>query len=700
MKILNKFIILTTFLTFNQACSGSGGSGTSSSLSEEFGVIYSDDYSLAVTGANSHDSCTVTGSGGRELGRGTPDSVTYNVGLEQMVIVQCGDLKAITSVGTDSVTLSQDSTDTAETFEGLSLQDGTELILNTINQIDEDLATEENRTVAVSKNLKFATGSVVPSTMVSDSLVQFITARDNLSQALTAKSRKQTLISLLINTGEAVVVTSVGGGGSDLMTACTDAAASIFSQYAVAVNATTVGMTGCLVYHSLDAVTDLNNPLGAPANNIPASFRSIVTESGVLAELFASDADNRMFTLADVRSFLFSSLGYTAYTEDDEGTTTSATVATTDLDTFYTSLLDTPITSLSQLNSDKYHTGYNPSGGWEINAAATLQTLDTSCTDSLTTTTCSVSPLKFNFDGTTLTQNNAGSYILQMRYSNGSFLNEAKVINASTSKPYRDTYYRPVTATITASNYSAIDYANPLYQSALNPMKDSQNVSAPYSNAEWKADYPNMSNVDNTYRFPNSEVAVKLILLLQTNQNLNRLSALQAYALAKLTSRGLAAIPLANGNNAILNDHAKTLAQWSSLATTFLQSGSSVKKITATGGMDIQSGVFTIKSATCKIAGVTVTCTITENLTFNRTGTAVSNGTNYAMTGTLNVTNSTFGNINYSPTTFWVSTNGKSAAFLGADDLTFTFTGSSLKSKVEGSNKTRVTYSLTALTSP
>lgn len=691
----NLFILL--FILFFSLLSCSGGS--SSGSSDDLIPVYSETYHLTVDGTSA-ETCEVLGSEGRSLGSGSPDDVSYEVGLEEVAIVECGDLSAVFTVGDESATVSEETTAVAQTLSGASLTNGSVLLASVVQSLADEFADEEALVSVPALKLPHATTGSSVSSVVTDSLVQFINARDSLSQPLDAATRKRTLISLLINVGEAVIIESVGQTDS-VIDACTDSAASIFSQYAKAVNASTVGLTGCLVYHSLDAVTDLNNPEGAPATNVPSSFRSIIKETGILKELIDSYTDNRLFTLGNVHTLLFTNIGHTAYSQDDEGVTTSETITTTDLSDFFSSLLQTPVTGIDQMKSYRFHTGYNPSGGWEVNVAAASQTLPAACVDSSRTTTCNVSPLRFDFNGTTLTQNASGSYLLRMTYSNGSFLNEADVINATTSKPYRDSLYQPVSVTISASDYSAIDYANPLYQEALDPMEDSQGNSAPYSNAAWRALYPNMANVDNAYLFPNAEVAAKLILLTNTNLNLDRLSALQAYALSRLATRGMAAMPVSDGDrHAILEDHGKTLSQWQDTVTTWLQTGSSVRRLNVSGGLNFKDGVITIDSNNCWTSTGVATCTVTSTLRFSQTGAAVANGTQYAIiSGSLTVSNNTFGTVSYQPTYILVSPDNKSAQLLGSSDLMLTFPGTDLNNRFQGNARTRATYSITALTS-
>lgn len=684
MRTVNKWVALFCVFLFVNC---SGGSGSSSD--QEVISPFSDTLSLTVTGASS-STCTITGNGGQTLGEGTPSSISYQVGLEESAIVTCGDLSSVFSLDDETVALSADSTALVNALDGISLDLGSALIISMISDLLTD-SVNPNISPRIKSAVKKASGD---SNAVVDSLVDFSAALEDLEDASDDSTRKQKIIALLVNSGEPVLIENVGLGQT--ISTCTDEEAQEFSEDAVAINATTIGLTGCLVYHSLDATTDLNNPEGAPAVNVPDSFRSLATESGVIAELVEAQSDNRTFTVSSLNAYLFDELGYTAYSQDDEGTTTNQTIDSDDLESFFTELLDTEFEEANDFEEFRFHTGYNPSGGWEINAAASLQDLGASCMDSSRDTVCAVSPLKFDFDGTTLTQNALGDYILRMVYDGG-FQDYGYAIDVETDLPYRDANYQPVQIIIDADAYSAIDYTNPLYVEALNPMENDDGDSAPYSSAAWRALYPDMSNVDNSYRFATPEVAVRL-LTLALNANLDEMSALQAYGLSKLATRGTAAIEMENGTNAILNDHGKTLSQWDDLTTTWLASGTVRKEIEGSGKMTVStSGGLTIGTATCTVGGVTQSCTVSSTIALSLSTSAFGGGTLFPTTGSVTVTSSSFGTKVFTPIGLLVSSNEKNGSLVGASGLTFTFTGQKFREKFLERKEVKATYGLTAL---
>lgn len=662
---------------------------------------------IKVVGASAA-TCTVSGALGAAIGSGAPEAVSYTATDEEAAIMTCGSGAAIFKVGASTVTLTATSTAVAAKFAGLAMGKGTILLSSTVaDLVDADVqaSVSAGKGVHVWKDL----GS--SNNVVSQALVDVATALSTLASPTDILAVKDAVIKLLINSGEPVVIENVGENKT--ISACTNAAVAGYSASAVAVNASTIGMTGCLVYHSLDAVTDLNDPLGVSANNIPAAFRTVAKESGVIQELVNDVQNGRTYTMASINDYLFSILGHTVYSQDDEGVVTTGSISASNMSGILAALLnvsgkdtggvETTITNATDMRSFKFHEGYNPSGGWEINAAAVLQTLPSACTDSNPATTCSVTPLKYNFDGTTLTQSAGGSYILEMQYSGGSFLNSAYVINAGTGKPYRDAFYQPVRVSITASSYSAIDYANPLYQVALDPMTNGAGSSAPFSDAAWRARYPAMSNVANAYLFPAPEVAARQIAVLQQNTNLTTIPALQAYAITKLMTRGMAAFR-AGSLYEIFVDHAKTLTNWESLTATWLRSGTQAPSVsTVSGGtFKIQGGKFTFLANTTCIdnTGATVNCSISANsVQLNQTGQAVTGGTKFAVVaGNFSITSPPLGanSVNYTPTYLLVAPDNLSAQFIGDIKFYLSFThDSNISTLITSGNKLQNVYSLT-----
>lgn len=683
------------------AACGSSSTGTGAAATDAAATDTTS--TIKVVGATSA-TCTVSGALGADIGSGVPDAVSYTTTDEEAAIVTCGSDSAIFKVGDATVTLTATSTAVAEKFVGLAMGPGTVLLASTVaDLIDGDVQAN----VSAGKGVHVWKDLGSNNNIVSQALVDVATALSTLTTPTDIIAVKGAIIKLLINSGEPVVIENVGANKT--ISACTNAAVAGYSASAVAVDASTIGLTGCLVYHSMDAVTDLNNPLGVSANNIPSAFRTVAKESGVIQQLVNDIQNGRTYTMAQINTYLFTTLGHTVYSQDDEGVETMGSISAANMTGILAAFLnvagkdttgvETTITNSTDMRTFKFHEGYNPSGGWEINAAATLQTLPAACVDSDPTTVCSVSPLKFDFDGTTLTQNASGSFILEMEYSGGTFLNKGYVINTTTGKPYRNAFYQPVEPIITASNYSAIDYANPLYQVALDPMNNGAGSSAPFSNVDWRARYPLMSNVANSYIFPAPEVAARQIAVMQQNTNLTTIPALQAFAITKLMTNGMAAFR-AGTLYEIFVDHGKTLSNWESLTATWLQSGTPAGSVSTTETFKIQGGNVTfISNSTClDQSGASVSCNIGSTLRVSQTGTAVTGGTKFAVTsGTITVTSPPLGSGSktYTPTYLLVAPDNLSAQFVGDIKYSFTFTfGSNISTMITAGTKLQTTAAL------
>lgn len=692
-------LILSVCLVVLTAC-GSSSTGADATTTGTTSTI-------KVVGATSA-TCSVSGAFGADIGSGVPDTVSYTTTDEEAAIVTCGSDSAIFKVGDETVTLSATTTAVAENFVGLAMNAGTILLSSTVADL---INADVQANVAAGKGAHAWKDLGSNNNIVSQALVDVATALSTLATPTDILAVKAAIIKLLINSGEPVVIENVGANKT--ISACSNAGVAGYSASAVAVDASTIGLTGCLVYHSLDAVTDLNNPLGVSANNIPSAFRTVAKETGVIQQLVNDIQNGRTYTMAQINTYLFTTLGHTVYSQDDEGVETPGTISAANMTGILaaflnvagkdTSGVETTISNSTDMRSFKFHEGYNPSGGWEINAAATLQTLPLECVDSDPTTVCGVSPLKFDFDGTTLTPNASGSYILEMEYSNGAFLDKGYVINTTTGKPYRNAFYQPVEPTITASNYSAIDYANPLYQVALDPMNNGAGSSAPFSNAAWMARYPTMTKVANSYLFHAPEVGARQIAVLQQNTNLTTIPALQAYAITQLMTRGMSAFRVGNLYE-MFNDHGKTLSNWESLTSTWLQSGTAAASISTVAGetFKIQSGSFSfVSQINCKdSSGNSVSCTVKGNsVKFNRTGVAVTGGTKFTITGGNFTANSApLGGttVTYTPTYLLVASDGLSAQLVGDLKMNFSFTHTSnIATLVTNGNSLQTTYALT-----
>lgn len=710
-----RFLVIIFFLA--AGLSGCGGA-------ERVASQANDPITLVVQGAVDSN-CVVTGSGDAVLGSGSASGLTYTPGAEEVAVVTCGEQAAAFPVGEENVVVDAQSTTVAGFLRGTSLGQGSALVLDAMMDVDastpegqevlssmaaflQSLDTSDSDTASLVLKSQAASGDTscgqngdkvlvchVPPGNPSNAhtlcvAASAVKAHQAHGDALGSCPGEQDLcqtaddvIAMLISMGQPVVVENVGKGGT--IDACDAASVAKYSKNALAEDAASVGMSGCLVYDKLYAVTDLNNPLFTP-DNIPASFRSAAREGGTVKELLKSCVIGRSYSMATVYDYLFQALGHGAFSEDDEGILTNEAVALEDLqsdfDAFLKSLAEAKVTDADYFTAFRYHAGYNPSGGWEFNLAAAKQALPVECVDSTPATPCGVDPLRYDFDGATLSENPNGPYVLQMEFRNGGFQDFAYVVNLETEKPYRDVFYQRVKVSIKADDFSAIDSDNVFHVDDLDPMSDGTS-SAPFSSSSWRARFPQMTLRDNIHRFPVPEVSVRLAALLRGAADSNRLTGRQAFALTKFLTSFSASIPSATGTvNKILKDHGKTLGEWDGATTRWLAAGAISAQWSATGTLQIDtSGRMTLSGVTCQVTfdgGSVEDCTLSSTLAVRVTGSSVSGGTQYAVTGGKITATSESLNDTFSPTALFVSSNGKSASLTGDADLAFTYSGTNL----------------------
>jgi hypothetical protein len=571
-------------------------------------------------------SCTVTGAFGHPIGSGPPSSVSYalEAGIdEELAVVRCDTGAAAFAVGVPAVRLTEKSTAIADLLAGTSLRRGTKLVLQAMERLPaEDASAQVMRGMA---SFVAAVDAVSPATRMLQ-----------LEIAASASTPSgPDIITLLVTQGQPVLVENVGPSGT--MKSCSDAEAKKLASGASAVDGSVIGLTGCLVFDPLYAITDLNNPLFAP-DSVPASFRSLVTESGVVAALVAALAAHRTYSVAQIAALVFNRLGYPAHSENDEGQVRSEVVSTDAFAAWVAVLArrfapasgtasgdnscgagkafvchkngttmcvggstlqahiahgdpqrpcsecDDPKASpgticapgLSFFRGFRFHTGYNPSGGWEMDAAATkTAAVPAACVDSNPQTACPLAPTRVDSDGTTFTPGASGRYLLQLEFRDGHFQNFAWLIQSATGKYQRDAFFQRIKLALDPTAWSAINYANPLYDRCLDPMVtgglygagceggiDQVVASAPYANATWRGLFPGMTMVDNAYVFPNPELVARQGLLLSSVGDWSALDALSAFALLKLITPGSVAIPLPTGTYALIDDPRLTLKDW------------------------------------------------------------------------------------------------------------------------------------------
>ncbi|MBI2083809.1 MAG: hypothetical protein HYT76_09645 [Deltaproteobacteria bacterium] len=680
---------------------------TSTEIEEE--TIAPDPFTLIVEGT-SVEICTVYGAKNAVLGSGAASGLQYTVGHEDSAIVSCGDSSALFDIGTEKVTLTPQTTEIAKALAGTSMRGGTDLIAEAMAKLDanEDAGATVRR-----------------------SLVDFLTSLEAYEEAseeeeeaetlsavrLASVHRAKRMMQTLLTMGQPVLVERIGEG--QVIEACTPNKIDDLIHDAVGTDASVIGLTGCLVWHRLYTYTDYNNPLFTP-DNIPSSFRILATESGLVSALVDADRLNRLYTLSSLHNYLFSRLGHSGYCEDDEGVVTDQSLTVTDLQAFLSTFInqlrgredddddddEDDDMELADFQSYRFHTGYNPSGGWEVNMAAELQTLPASCYDSLPTTSCLVSPLRFDFDGTTLARNPSGRYGLMMEWRSGGFVSFAWVIDIVSGKPYRDSNFQRVKVTINPSDYAAIDYANPLYVSALNPMCDTTRSScAPYSNASWRGLYPTMSFVNNVYLFATPERFVREAYLIRDISDLDRMEPVEAYALTRMIAGSMAAFPQAgsSGCHVILKDHGKTLTEWDTASNAWIESGTAELDWEGDGVVTLrETGSVEVDNANCRVKNELAErepCTLdTSALRIDQASrTSVSGGTAFSVSGTVSASSASYAAVTFSPTRLFISNSQSRGYFEGDEQIDeFQIKGRSLGDRIATGETVIGTYEFEA----
>lgn len=698
MKILSAFS-LAALLT--SSCASISTSDTGSEL-------YSEEMTITAIYATS-ETCYAYGNDNRELGSGTPDSIAYQVGTETNFIVTCGDLSAIAQVGDETVTLTAESTAAADLLSGCSMSGGTNLVAQLISDLSTNLDS-------VSLNGYFTTTSsyesspVFAGSVVADGLVTFINALDNLEKDSDDEERKLDLILLLTAMGQPVILENVGEG--QILTSCDDVQAqNTFGNYLTATDASVIAMTGCLIYHKLDAITNWNDPLNTPANNTPDSFRSIITESGILTTLLDSLENEKSFSSSSVWDYLFNQVGFTGYQEDGSGTIYTVEITEEDVLSTLNQFLALNLDKWD-IASEKFHTNYNPSGGPTYDVVSEewgAISWNETCYDwtAATLSDCPISPLRFDFDGTTATLNESGEYQLRMEWRGGDFQDLAYVVNASTSKPYRNELYHPSKVSLIELGYNATEvnhiYAeNLLHDSSLNSMEDSSGNSAPFSYDSWKDLFPDMNDIDNSFVYPNPEVTARLAILLNHVKNHHSLNALQAFAYSQLLTKGMAAIPKTGSSYTLLNDHNLTLTEWESTTNTWLKSGSAKTSLSGSGQIQIEDGEIDldIKSECALANNSKVDCDLNSSdlQVDSESATTLENGSmQFTVTGSFTFKSEDFAEQSFSPTALVISASDNQASFTGEDNLELSFTGSKISSKISSGDKLKQTFTISAM---
>lgn len=514
----------------------------------------------------------------------------------------------------------------------------------------------------------------------------------SLALASPTVAQKLSIISALLDIGQPVVIENIGVRKT--ITDCTPQTAStLFRRNVEARDASVVGMRGCLVYNRLNTVLNLNNPLFVP-DNTPEFFKMVASESGVISALAAQASGWKSYSVDKIINLLFSRLGYSPYQEDDNGVVLQASVTSKGLKPFLELILHqlkTGELNLERLKSYRFHTGYNPTGGWEINLAADLGTVPAACVDSTPLSECPILPLRYHFDGVNLTANPNGPYVLRMEYRGGQFQDFGWIVDYNTSRPYRDSYFHPVQVPIHAADYSAIDSINHLYDKTLDPMIDAQGNSVPFSNSVWRAAYPGMRLVDNAYLFPTPEFASRILYLLGNSMHVDRLSGWHAFSVVLMLTEAMAALPVENGGYAFLGDSGKTPAQWDHIVAdwlntqsrnTFRWQGGASMKIEEDGAVTI--GMNDIRNNKCQAFSenrVIENCVwSTSNFKVDRSSAQVTGkGTRFKVTGSLTATSRNY-KTTFTPTSLLVDPQQAVGLFQGDDGLVIILRGQKILS--------------------
>lgn len=567
--------------------------------------------------------CRIYRGWGLEMGAGPAPWVGYDAPLsatEEMMNVRCGDDQGtLAPWGAEQAEVTARSSVVSEALVGASLREGTRLVVEAMLRLDPALPQDQIALRALAEFV-FAMDGVDPG---DEALAEQSVGLSR--RAAKNRTTKGDLVALLVTMGTPVVIEQLGDGA--LLSECTEAAASVFSADVQVADASVIGLSGCLVYHRLYLTTDLNDPLFVPPN-VPDAFRAVATESGLLAALYDSlSGSKKKHGLSAVHDLLKDTLGHTHHSENDEGEITMEDVTLADhraaLEAFIAMLqgsaagtacgrhkvfvchhppgnpeneqllcVGEPALSahlghgdpsglcgsgggLGDFQAYRFHTGYNPSGGWEVDLAGRLSDpWNEACVDSRPTTACPNAPLRFAFDGQAVTESAEAPYVLQLEWRYGEFQPYAWVVRHDDSTYYRDELFHRVKVGIDPSQYGVVNYRNLLSDRCLDPMTaggvygeacyggSGYTDSAPYSNAYFRTLYPGLVNVDNAYIYPRPELVARLAVLLMTVKNVDQLTTLQAFAVLRLLTEGMVAIPLEAGPYAIVRDHDLSVAAW------------------------------------------------------------------------------------------------------------------------------------------
>ena len=700
-KNLNKCFLLVLLSFAIVSCS-------SKNLSEDDqpSEVFSEVMSLNVNGTSAEE-CFVYGEQNRLLGSGSPSDITYEVGDESAVKVICDDDTAIVETGSDSVTMSSSSRFAALILDDVEYISGTFLITRLL----ENISTNEDQlqlNITTQNDLNLNLNASESSTpdfagdITASALATFLKHLDKLDRKQNDKARIRSLMKVFLSSGYPILINDMSATNSTI-NKCTTAKAQKFLAYTSVATEEEFGQAECLVYHRLDAVTNTNFPDSNPANNQLNTMRYMLTENGILTTLLNTlqkSAADKVFTIDDILNHLFVTLGYTAYTEDSSGVITDVTVTSDDIKAYLDDILKKDLENWN-ISDDRFHTTYNPTGGPTFDVLSTgFQDDFSDYTDDCFDWTgnnlsnCPLTPLYFDFDGETLTQNESGDYVLKLEYRDGGFVDEAYVVHKTTSLPFRDSFFEPMSVSLADNGFDKDDldtryYVNALHKNNLNPLANLSGDSVPFSSSYWQGLFSNLEAQDNAYLHPSPEISARGVIVIHRILNSDRIRPVEALFLINHLTRALAAIPLEDGSYALLRDHAKTITEWESLTDTFLQGGVEVRPISGRMNLRITNGElsFTPRKNCKGYAKETESCDMesVSLLVDKDSKTTDENGdVIYTLSGSLELTGDNFGTQIYTPTTLRINSSGNRAYLEGATDFAMHFKAKKLITKIDG----------------
>lgn len=659
---------------------------------------------MTIQGVAAGTPCLVYGSGNALVGQGEPAHVAYATSRETAVVVRCGDLAGIVDVGATTTTLNAASTFLASGFNGESLPPGAQHILHLIQNLQGGGST-------IFGAVRAAAATPTASEYSADALLNFYYGYASFLSATSCDlTAKRAVTKMMINMGQAVVLTPSPSG---VISECTQAAVNTFSQYARVFNLSTgnVSMTypslpnqGCLVYHTLAAVSNLNTPYFLPSENDLAYIRTLVHEAGVIQTVCDSISSDRAFTPSDVVNGLTIDLGHKYYTEDLNGVVTDNVTITAnqvrdvlrqiwrrgEIDTFST-----------YSGNYRLQTGYNPSGGWYWDAlAAEVVKGDPDCyptapgaaADSngiLTDCANTIQRGTYDTAKSTWTFNAKGNQFLVLEYRGGSYPYAYPYDPTTKRFVVNSSYQRPaLTPSILGSGAASFDavagytpagVTNLNYSSTLDPLRADGSgknpETAPFATDGFRTLYSYMTVTPKTYLFQFPQVdGVHVLPLYYVVSPEARIDTFSAFVMARTvghlgglpystTSETATDVKYAAGH-AIQKPHTYLPTEWDGKMQQFLKNrGAAKTRIFAVAKVEYKNKGFELKkgSPDCYIRynnGTPVKCSLSGTINVGTVTTGRPGVDEYTATGTATLTVEGYGTATFSPSRVSVEKGG------------------------------------------